>query len=326
MEFTQQQVLAILEKSGRNSWNLRQMTALRKEGFLPPLVRKTQLGTKKPLYVWNETDIDQIVEVYDWWDYCNGDRVTLTLILWLQGYDITLDPLRNFYIKTIKIYFQKLTHGEADPDEILQVVSEIVFLYMRKMRYTPGLADQRKKMESKQNFSMEQMEMFIEKLLSGLVVPNQEFGAEEELENVSTDSLENEKVFVELEDVAAFLRDIFSLPNLRDVATSATIDQWNQAREDFQFIGQLFREFYALSSNPDNSPFPEALVTHLTLLAAVWLLVPLLSARCRGYDQWIDRAFEKIHELLSNPEYQAQIRAKHQSRDTIVEADQDEEM
>ena len=79
MGFTQKEILAALEESGRNNWNLRQMTALRKESFLPPLRRKTQPGTNKPLYVWDETDLEQIADVYDWWSYCDGDRATLAL-------------------------------------------------------------------------------------------------------------------------------------------------------------------------------------------------------------------------------------------------------
>ena len=290
------------------------MTALRKEGFLPPLKRKTKPGTNKPLYVWDETDLDRIIEVYDWWDYCDGDRVTLTLLLWLDVYDIPLDPLRNFYLQTLDMYLHRLTHGETDPDEILQKVSEIVFVYMQKMKYTPGLVEQRKKMETEQKFSMEQMEMFIEAVLRTLVVPDQEFDTEEEWEDVVTGYAEEEEFFIELEDVAAILRDIFLFPNLRDVVTSATIEQWEQAREDFSSICQLFTELRKLSTNSDSSPFPEDLVTRLTLFAAVWLLVPLLSARCRGYGQLIDVAFKKIHELLADPAVQEQIFTRQKSQ------------
>jgi len=65
MGFTQREILVALEESGRNDWTLRQMTALRKEGFLPPLRRETQPGTNRPRYVWDETDIEQIVDAYD---------------------------------------------------------------------------------------------------------------------------------------------------------------------------------------------------------------------------------------------------------------------
>lgn len=314
MEFTQQEVLAMLEELDRNKWNVRQMTALRKEGCLPPLRRKTKPGTKKPLYVWDETDLDQIIEVYDWWDYCDGDRVTLTLLLWLEGYDIPLDPLRKFYIQTIEMYLQRLTRGETDVDEILDRVSEIVFMYMRKMKYTPGLAEQRKKMETQQHVSMEQMEMFFEAALRALLVPDQEYDADKELENILPDNPEDEGLYIEAEDIAAILRDIFSLPNLRDIVISAAIEQWEQAREDFNTICRLFTEFRKLPAHPNSSPFPEELITHLTLFAAVWLLVPLLSARCRGYGQIIDIVFKKIHELLADPAVQERILMRQNSQ------------
>ena len=70
-------MLTMLQESGRKGWTLHQMTALREERILPPLRRQTQQGTNKPLYVWNEKDIDQIVEVYDWWSYCGGNRAAL---------------------------------------------------------------------------------------------------------------------------------------------------------------------------------------------------------------------------------------------------------
>lgn len=313
MEYTQVEMLKKLEELERNKWNIRQMTALRSEKFLPPLRQWTLPGTNKHLNFWDETDIDQIVDVYDWWEYCHGDRVTLTLILWLQGYNIPLNPLRKFYIHTIKMYLKKLTGGKTDPDEILDKVSGIVLEWMRKMRYTPGLADQRRKMTTKQNFTLKQMEIFIESLLSALVVPNQEFEDEEELEETSTDYAEEEEFSLEFEDVAAILRDIFLLPNLLDVVKSATIEQWEQAGEDFLSICQLFSEF---SANFGNSPFPEVLTINWTLFAAVWLLVPLLSVRYRGYGQLIDTALKKLHELLADPEVKERMRNRERMERT----------
>jgi hypothetical protein len=164
MGFTQRELLAALEESGRKDWNLRQMTALRKEGYLPPLRRETQPGTNRPRYVWDETDIDQIVDVYDWWSYY-GDRASLTLALWIQGYNVPLDLLQRTYLTIIESYLQMLTHGKTDPDDILEEVSKSVVVWMRKVKYSPGIADQREKMVKEQNFSMEQMEMMMEAIL-----------------------------------------------------------------------------------------------------------------------------------------------------------------
>src|SRR5712691_4706349 len=174
MEFTQKEILAMLEESGRIDWNLRQMTALRNEGFLPPLRRKTLQGTKKPQYVWDETDMDQIADAYDWWSFYDGDRGMLGLVLWLKGYAVPLDFLRRIYLSVVDMYFQLLTRGKTDPDDILDEVSKIVVARIRKLKFTPGLADERKKMVTEQNASMEQMETMMEAVLSALAVPDEE--------------------------------------------------------------------------------------------------------------------------------------------------------
>lgn len=150
MQFTQKEVLALLKESGRDDWTLRQLTALGEEGLLPPLKRQTQQGTNKPLYVWDEKDIDQIAEVYDWWSYCDGNRAALALALWLQGYEVLLDLLRRLYVHTIEAYLQRLTRGKTNPDDILDEVSEIVVVWNRKSRYSPGLTAQRKKVSVEQ--------------------------------------------------------------------------------------------------------------------------------------------------------------------------------
>lgn len=321
MEFTQKEMLGMLKESGRNKWNVRQMIALRKEGYLPPLTRKTQPGTNKPLNVWDETVINQIVYVYDWWDYCKGDRTTLAFALWLKGYKVPFDLLRRTYITFIEALIQKLTGGKKDSDDILDKVSEIVAMWMRKLKYTPGLADQRKKM------SIEQMEMYTETVLSALAVPDQEV-ATEFLHSSLLDARESQKASIDnkdfitqSQDVAVILRDIFALPHLREAIITATLEQWGQAREDYQSICLLLSEFEKLSSNGDTSVFAEDFLRrNLTMMAANFLIVPLLSTRYHGYGQYIDVAFEEIHELLVDPEFQEQIFNKHLPRRTI-EAD-----
>jgi hypothetical protein len=215
MPFTQKEMLTLLKESGREGWTLRQMIALREEGFLPPLRRQTQQGTNKPLYVWDEKDIDQIVEVYDWWSYSDGDRATLALALWLQGYEVRLDLLRRLYIRAIEAYLQQLTHGKTDPDDILDEVSKIVVVWIRKLKYNPKPAAQRKKT------GVEQMELMIETILGALAVPDQEPTAETlrssllgvgESLHASTDyEEEDEESFATPQRVAAILQDILTL-------------------------------------------------------------------------------------------------------------------
>ena len=321
MQLTQQETLDLLEKSGRDGWTLRLMTELRKGGWLPPLRRQTQPGTNKPLYVWDEEDIEQIVEVYDWWRYCDGDRATLTLALWLQGYEVPLDLLRRLYLGIIEGYLQRLTRGKTDPDDVLDEVSKIVVVLSRKLRYSPRLAAQRKKL------SIEQMELITETVLGALAVPSEELTAEtfhsfllaagEPLDPSTDYEEEFEEFFATPQHVAAVLQDILSLPNLREVVQTATPEQWEQAREDYLSLCQLCSEFWELAISAGTPSLPEALFTNWKLRGACWLMVPFLSTRCRGYGQWIDMAFAKIHEGLADPSIQAQVFSKEGAGRTI---------
>ena len=326
MQFTQKEMLVLLKESRREGWTLRQMTALREEGLLPPLRRQTQQGTNKPLYVWDEQDIEQIVEVYDWWSYCDGDRATLTLALWLRWYKVPLDLLRRLYVRVIEEYLQRLTHGKTDPDDILDEVSKIVVGWTRKLRYTPSLAAQRKQV------SVEQMELVTETVLGALAVPDEEPTAETfrsfllaagEPLDASTDY--EEEFFATPQRIAAILRDILTLPNLREVVKTATSEQWEQAREDYLFLYQLFSELGEFAASSSTPSLPDWFLTNLTLKGACLLIVPFLSARCRGYGQWIEMAFEEIHEELTDPSIRAQVLNlnKERARRTI-EADVDD--
>jgi hypothetical protein len=82
----------------------------------------------------------------------------------------------------------------------------------------------------------------------------------------------------------------------------------------------LFSEIGELSTSAGTPQIPDVLLTNLKLMGAHWLIAPLLSVRCRGYGQWIDIAFEKIHEGLDDPSLRAQVFGKESMR-RIIEAD-----
>ncbi len=324
MQFTQKDMLALLKQSGREGWTLRQMTALRK--WLPPKRRQTQPGTNKPLYAWDEQDIEQIVEVYDWWRYCHGDRATLTLALWLQGYEVPPDLLRRLYLRLIEGYLQRLTRGKTDPDDVLDEVSNIVVAWSRKFRYSPRLAAQRKQM------SVEQMELVTEMMLGALAVPDPEQTAEtfrSLLLGVGESlgaSIDDEEILEEFlatpERIAATLRDVLTLPNLREAVQTATPEQWEQAREDYLSLCQLLSELVKAAASSEPPSFPERFTTNLTLHGACWLITPFLSARYRGYGQLLDMAFEKIHEMLIDPSFRAQaLQLQKERAGSTIEAD-----
>lgn len=329
MRFNQEDVLVMLKESDRNGWNVRKMANLRKEGFLTPLKRGVQPGTNSPDNFWDETDVEQVFDVYDWWDYCDGDRATLALVLWLDGYEVPLHLLRNIYIPTIENHLKNLTGGNTDPDDILDKVSEIVVRWIRKLMYTPGLADQRKKMKIEQNVSMQQLGMLTEVVLGTLAVPDQESTinpfqsillSTTESQEVSIDLADEEEFSARYQHVAAIMREIFSLPNMLDVINSATLEQWDQALEDYGSIVTLLKEIGNVSTKGDTSVFDGTLVRNLIIMGAVWLIAPLLSIRYRRYGQWIDMAFEKTHEFLSDPAAQEQVINMQKARRKMVSA------
>lgn len=334
MEYTQKEVLEALEESGRTGWTTRQMTALRSEGFLPKLTDKRKPGINKARYVWTEEDLELIVDVYDWWEYCGGDRATLALILWLEGYEISPNLLRGVYIPIIEAFLHKLTRGETNPDDILDVVSEKVVIWMRKMKYTPGLAKQRKKMETEQNFSMKQMETLTETVLSALAVPEQELDVERlytslsgtnEEQDDSTDYNVDDDFLTQSQNIQVILRDILTLPHMLDAIRTASSEQWQQARNDFLSICHIFGVLEKRRPKDKEVNWPEGFLMNLKVMGAGWLIAPLLSTRFHGYGQWIDDAFENFYEFLADPAVQEQILARATARGIIEEDVQDGE-
>ena len=332
MEFTQKETLAMLEESGRVDWNLRQMTALRNQGFLPPLKRKSLPGTNRPQYIWDETDLDQIADAYDWWSFYEGNREMLGLALWLKGYDVPLDFLRRTYLSAVDMYLQLLTRGKTDPEDILDEVSKIVVVWIRKMKFAPGLADQRKKMVTEQNVNMEQTETVLEAVLSALAVPNEEVDADtiyssfldrRESQETSKDNEVDGDVFVQFQVVATILRDIFTLPHLRETIQTAKPEQWQQAKKDYLSLCHVLKVIEERRPSKSEVEYPEGFLMNLRITGAVWLILPLLSARCRGYGRWIDIGFEKMYEFLADPSIQERILKRYKAKN-VAESDIDD--
>ena len=207
-------------------------------------------------------------------------------------------------------------------------------VWMRKLKYTPGLTDQRKKMRTEQNVSIEQMEMFTETVLGALAVPDQEVATEgiyssllgaRESQDASIDYAEEDDFFIRAEDVVVILRDILALPHLREAIITASLEQWQQARKDYLSFCHVLSVIVERMPGKGEESFPESFLMNMKINNAVWLIAPLLSTRYRGYGQWIDMAFEKIHEFLADPAVQERILNKHRARRTIEADIQDKE-
>lgn len=318
MQFTQKEALTLLKESGREGWTLRQMTALRTEGYLPPLRRLTKPGTNKPLYVWVEEDAEQICNVYDWWEQYQGDRATLTLRLWLHGYDVPIERLRCMYLDVIEGWIEQLTQGETDLDTILEAVIHATFALVQKYKYTPGpaITSQRKK------YSAEQMESIIEHVLSAVAVAPDLKLIDEAARSfhLLTDEKEEDliealnELFVTPEHLSAVLRDILALPHLYEVVQEATIEQWKQARDDYVSLCQRIKELGDASGLGDLTILHE-FIDNMTMHGACWLIVPFISTRYHKYGRWIDLALKKMHEVFTDPSFRARMVEIKQTRE-----------
>lgn len=58
---TQAELLNILGQR----FTQRQLTELRSEGWLPPLQRRSRPGSNKPVYLWDESVVEQAKFLYD---------------------------------------------------------------------------------------------------------------------------------------------------------------------------------------------------------------------------------------------------------------------
>lgn len=254
--------------------------------FLPPLKRQKQPGTNKPLYLWDETDIDQIVIVYD-----------------------PLELLRLTSLRPVEKYFQRLTAGETDVEEISIAVSSIALMFINKLQFTPSLVTQRKKVD------VAEMKLFIQILLDILS------DLEPDPEMLHSTFLANdEEDFAFAQNIIKVVRDILSLPHLREVIRTTTLERWQQAREDFLSICNVFGIIEDSRINNGGELIPEDFLMGLKITGAYWLTAPLLSKRYRGYGHWIDIAYENIYEFLADPAVQEMILNKQRARRTI-EAD-----
>lgn len=326
MDYTQKEVLDALKESGRTGWRPRLMTSLREEGFLPLLKRRPQPGSNAARYAWDDDDLAQIADAYDWWEYYGGNREAMARALWLDGYDISLNLLRDPYLKAVDILQQKLTHGQTDLDDILDEISQSLVKWNQRFRYSPKLVAERKKLDAGQ------MQRFLEPMMVALAIPEQmestaeiiqSFLSGTEDDDDAEEAEADEEFLHKSHMVAAILRDILTVQNLREALETAIPDQWEQARDDFYEACELFSGFIHRTTRPELLEPLEEFAPAFKVVTAMWLIPPLLSARSRGHGHWIDKAFDWIRKALASPELEEIIQQQRQQQqeNLTIEAD-----
>lgn len=137
MGLTWREVLERLERSSRPNFNQRQLTALRSQELLPPLERTMRPGSNRPIYVWREEAFEQVLLLYDLMEWTRRHEL-LYLPLWLAGYNVPFERVRQLFLTFISGQVQAFTQGEQDPDEALfQISTFIVTHLVPRWKYSP---------------------------------------------------------------------------------------------------------------------------------------------------------------------------------------------
>jgi hypothetical protein len=294
---TQDDLLTILEQSGRPNFTKRRLTQLTSEGFLPPLRRTSQAGSNKPVYVWEPEVIEQATDLYDLIEQ-GSSRHRLFLALWLGGYDVPFASILARWIQPIDTLLHNLTGGEPDPEDALDQISSSLVQYVEpKWRFSP------RPDEVIRAVGIDAWRELMEFFLDVLAVPTYELdetsseGVRRTFQRINKIAQANADPEETLSWVLS-LREIFTLPRYRDTLMNATVEEWTQARDDYLTLCHLLHQLAALF------PRRNALLTRemrQTLFLNWGSMLPplLLAVRYTGYGDRINEALASLNEVLN---------------------------
>lgn len=296
----------------------RRLTHLTSEELLPKLKRISHVGSNRPVYVWEQEVIEQAKYLND----LIGQGIAhqgLFLALWLRGYEVPFEPILRLWLRPINTLLQNLTGGEQDPEDALWQISSSLSQYMEpKWKFSP------RHDEVIRNVGIDAWRGLIEFFLDILAVPSYKpdkttyKGVQKTIQRISGMAKANPQrgigtqSQVSLADAKKTLswflsfRDFLSLPRLRDALINATVEEWEQAREDYLTLCRFLHNLAELF------PRRNALLT-LEMRQTMFLkwgsmLPPLfLSVRFYGYGDHIDEALDMLNgfldAILADPDF-----------------------
>jgi len=324
---TQDEVLDVLRRARRPNFNKRLLThfSSRTVGLLPALRRTSRPGSNKPVYVWNEDVLEQIIELYDLVERGQRAYHNRLLYLWLHGYEVPFEPILKLWLQPAEAALHAITDGAEDADDMLWRVSTFIFEHwLPKWRFSPQPDPTMRQM------GIDNYQILVEFMLSAFLVPNYEPDESLLTPTLSIPQKGGETTAIHQrdhtdtppptpsEDAWAWLRtfqEIFSLPQLRDALLHATGEEWAQAREDYRTLCQWLHTVTELlnsveSLNLLSDPEMQVFRDRLFLLGGFTLVPLVLSARYYGYGHWIDQGITWVNEKLagfSDPEVREQL-------------------
>jgi hypothetical protein len=293
----QDELLTILEQSGRPNFTKRRLTQLTSKGLLPPLRRTTQAGSNKPAYVWERKVIEQATYLYDLIEQGN-DRYQIFLALWLGGFEAPFEPILRRWLRSIDTLLHNLTGGAQDPEDALWQISSSLVQYVEpKWKFSP------RPDEVIRDVGIDAWREFMEYFLDVFAVP--EYKPDETLSEGVRGTLRGINKIAQAnadpEETLSWilsLREIFSLPRYRNALMNATVEEWTQARDDYLTLCQLLHKLAAAFPRR-NALFTEEMRQTLFLYGGSVLPPLLLCVRNAGYGDRIDEALAGWSEVLN---------------------------
>jgi hypothetical protein len=280
----------------------RQLAEIYHMGLLPRPQRRSDPGSNKPVYYWDESIGEQAALLYEllqWWRLDHR----LRLPLWLGGYQVDIAPLRQGWLNSIDAFLQVYAQGEMDNlrDSISDVISELEY----KWEHTPTLH----RPEDLRQLGPAVLALGMELFLNVLLVPDYEPDETEfaqvlaSLHAASGRARQHqEKAAEDFFSWLPMFQEILVFPRLREALERATPAAWEQARVDYLTFCQFAKNI--LAPVAIIHPVPE--IMYVLLVAAVGLyLVPIaVAVRYWGYGEWIDEAFAWMSDNLDEIDYE----------------------
>ncbi len=293
---TQDELLALLERSERPGFTKNRLTKLTSEGLLPSLKHTSQAGSNKPVYVWEPEVLERATLLYDLIEQKIPHR-QLSLALWLLGYNVPFEPLLRRWIEPIDTLLHNLTGETQDPESALDQISLILAKYIEpKWKFSP------RPDEVIHAVGVPEWRALTEFFFDMLVVPDYE--PDEEWSEELQGTLQKVNVIAQSDgdpketlSWILSLREIFTLPRYREALTNATVEEWKQARDDYQIIYHLLHRLAALFPRR-NARITDEMRLALFLDGGSKLPPLLLAVRKAGYGDKIDNVFATVSELL----------------------------
>jgi len=281
----QEELLQLLQTSGRSLWTIRMLIDLRSKRLLPALRRCVKENTNHPIFFYAEEDIQQIFDAYDSWVLCEGKKENMTLCLWLKDYNVPMiQSLRKVYSQVFENWLERLKYLD---DEEREVIDKVVLKFSRRIRFNPRPINNSKR--AKRETIERGTQLFFEVIApdpNDVIELQEGFGNEVGLP----------------EDLLSILKNVFALPNLLEAVKKSSDEEWRQARSNYLSLCSLIGEVKRSRDSKCASSYmlPDWFVNNINIQGACLLIPIFLSARFQGYGDWIDQTLKMFQMWIDS--------------------------